>query len=174
MDIQSLSQECDENIKRFEYQKNNFNYYVNTHWLEGFREFLDTWSSEYVVKQTEYHAKNGEHEFDLDFVITNRHMGDIRTKPTIETSLTNPFSDYSLVYNIYNNDREFARYIDRDCATPFIESVEEAYEYFIEQIKLYGLTVVNADKFEMSEKEWHKMFKTWFKYTKTFTVRVSF
>lgn len=174
MDIQSLSQECDETIKRFEYQKNNFNYYVNSHWLEGFRKFLDTWSAEYVTKHTEYYAKNGKHEFDLRFIITNRHMGDIKVKPTIETDLTNPFSDYSLIYNIYNADREFARFIGHEHAIPFIEGVEEAYDYFINQIKMYGLTIVSADKFEMSEKEWHKMFKTWFKYTKIFTVKVSF
>ena len=56
-----------------------------------------------------------------------------------------------------------------------LEAIKAAYELWLNAIKSTGLTIVRADDFELSEKEYKKLVrKSLFGFGKTFNVEVSF
>lgn len=170
MNIEALHEEAEWN----KYLINTINSDPQSHidmcFLNKFRDQINNWFDKYLEQNIHTEAINGSIEDTEYFTITNRHLDNLRFGPGITSTIFNPFTFVDLSNIPMHNSYV---YLKNNIVS--INGIKVAYDYWISKFKeLNDIKIIHIDDFNLSKKEYKKLCKSWFKFEKTFTIKISF
>lgn len=175
MDIEKIHAEAELNKDLIDIVNTDLQGFVDMCFLAEFKDELNSWFEEYIEKNMRAEADKGNTEDIEYFTVTNRHLDTLKFGPGIESTVFNPFT-FVEMRDFHIRDKRYINYSDlgKVSYTASVDSIKAAYEYWVDKFKELNVKIISIDEFNLSEKEYKKLCKSWFKFEKDFTIKISF
>lgn len=175
MDIAKIHEEAEQNKDLINIVNTDLQKFVDMCFLDEFKDELNSWFDEYIEKNMRAAADKGKTEDIEYFTVTNRHLDTLRFGPGIESTVFNPFTFVEL-RDFFIHNKRYVNYSDlgKVSYTVSIEGIKAAYDCWVDKFKELDVKIISIDEFSLSEKEYKKVCKSWFKFEKDFTIKISF
>ena len=175
MDIAKMHNEAELNKDLIDLANEDIQGFIDICFLDEFKDQLNTWFEEYLEKNMQTEANKGNTEYTECFIVTNRHSDTLQFGPGIESTVFNPFTFVKMKdFIIYNKPYVNYSNLRKNSYTASINSIKAAYNCWVDKFKNFDIKIINIDEFNLSEKEYKKLCKSWFKFKKVFTIKISF
>lgn len=175
MDIAKIHEKAECNKEQIDLANADIQGFIDICFLDEFKDQLNTWFEEYLEENMRTEANKGNTEYTEHFIVTNRHSDTFNFGPGIESTIFNPFT-FVKIKDFYIRNKPYANYSDlrKNSYVASINGIKIAYNCWVDKFKEFGIKIINIDEFSISEKEYKKLCKSWLKFKKDFTIKISF
>lgn len=175
MDIEKIHEEAEQNKDKINIVNTDLQKFVDMCFLDEFKNELNRWFDEYLEKRIRAEADKGKTEDIEYFIVTNRHLGTLKIGPGITSTVFNPFTFVELK-DFFIHNKSYVKYSDLEKVSYIvsIDGIKAAYNCWVDKFKELGIKIISIDEFNLSEKEYKKLCKSWFKFKKYFKITFSF